>query len=141
MILDQIMATFTFSSGITLKARINDYWWTLDALEEIAYEAGRRPEGESLDVAWPGQGHQHPEGKVLCDVGILKTSGSIGGGYPAVTGPRFKEFYDEVTNEDRFQKYHDNMIMRLHALKSYEMDGFTRTFFIKGEENEQTTGA
>ena len=112
MILQKVRAKFTFRKGIEIFAEVGGMSFDIKSLEEIAETVESEP-GRILGVAWPGQGRQHPEGKALCDAGVLKSSGSIGGGYPAISGPECAAFCNEVFDYDRFEKLRTDAIRHL----------------------------
>lgn len=120
-VVQHIEAVFTRKNGIKVSGTVGGRRMSLEDMEHIAEEVGTKPD-RSLSVAWPGQGHQHPEGKALCDAGVLKSSGSHGGGYPAVSGPRCKDFYDEVLDGESFE-FLEKLMLEKPMAELY--DGFT----------------
>ena len=107
-ILQEVHASFCVDDGITIYARVSGTKMPLDELEEIASNVGDEPH-VSLAIAWPGRGREDPEAKLLREAGILETGGSIGGGMSAVSGPRCKQFYDEVCDYDRWDKLRETV--------------------------------
>ena len=94
-ILKDVKATYSVNGGIYVSASVGDKRFSLEDLRDIADETGSTPD-RTMSVAWPGQGHEHPEVTALKAAGVLKCGGSIGGGYHAVSGAKCGEFYNEV---------------------------------------------
>ena len=120
--IEDVEARFTFAQGIEVHASVGGQRFDLETLRDLAWTIGRTP-GASLEIAWPGQGRQDPEGKALCDAGVLESSGSIGGGYPAVSGPRCAELLDAVRDDARFEALRARLMTQLRAGGFDAMEG------------------
>ena len=112
MILQKVRAKFTLRNGIEVLADVGGRTFSIESLQSIAEEVESEP-GRALNIAWPGQGHQHPEGIALCSAGVLESSGSIGGWHAAVSGPECAAFCNEVFDYDRFEKLRADAIRHL----------------------------